>query len=280
MARENVPTSWLELSSQLKIPAPALSNIARSLIVQQGSEPPRRLPPPHMMGAKFITSLTEVIKKTSITRKVTFDQNFGRIEQDKLIRECLDKHQKLLGNNLIEIVADELSLPIEMVQKCLERRYNALKIERRIREQESEFERGEISKRRAKEQAAIERADLSGPPKQAPPRPERPRPRVAALPAPSSAPETTPSPAGPPAAVDSELDGLLQAAWIAERAGIPNARRDAVIVLTKRFPTITAKDAELAIDAAYDQRSATGKAKMERRALRLMNEQRLDKRPT
>ncbi len=237
-----------------------------------------------MMGAKFITSLTEVIKKTSITRKVTFDHNFGRVEQDKLIRECLDKHQKLLGNNLIEIVADELSLPIEMVQKCLERRYKALQIERKIREQESEHERGEISKRHAKERAAIERADLSSPPKQATPRPERPRPGVAALPVASGALASPPPverpPAVPPAHTDTELDGLLQAAWIADRAGIPHARRDAVAVLVKRFPTITAADAELAIDAAYSERSATGKAKMERRALRLMNEQRLKKKPT
>lgn len=280
---EELPSSWAALGQKLGVPQPIVSAAARQLLSLRSEGPlPTKIPSPMALGSGFVAELTQVITRTTVSRKMIvgpagsiIDRHGQAVAEDRIIRACLDKHQKLLGDNLVELVADELSMPIEKVQKSLERRYKALQIERKIRQQEEEYERNELGKKYAKERGRIEAADLSVAPKSLAKAPEAPRSRASAPPTPSARPDAVPA-----AHVDTELDGLLQAAWIADRAGIPHARRDAVAVLVKRFPTCTDADAEAAINASYTERNPTAQAKMERRAARLASEQRLRQKNT
>jgi len=274
--KEKIPASWLALSEKLGIPQPTLSQVARSLLASKsgGAPLPSKIPSPMILGAGFVAELTEIVVSKTVTRRITIgEKNSARhveVDLDKAIREALDEHGKLLGDNLIEFVADELNVSIERVQKCLVARHKALCIEREIKRKEDEHRRAEIQRERARTESRIETTLAL--------REDRPKP-IKQKPAPEPVPEAPTRPAAMPEEhVDVELDGFLQACWIAEKAGIPNAHRDAVAALLLRFPNITEHDADKAIETAYNARSIAGKRRMERRAYRLQMEKSLPNR--
>lgn len=282
-ATAEIPATWSELGHNLGVSQPIVSMTARNMLAARTTGPmPTKVPPPRTLGAEFVAELTETITRTRkiVVRGQQAPQKLRTAEIDRLVREKLDEFQDLLGDNLLEKVADELGLELTAVRKVFEDRFKALEAERKIKQKMLAWQQADaLAQRAATVSAAVAKAEG-----QETARTESvskvvrgPRGAGSATPkTPPAARSMTPSSASEPPAPTpeppNELETFLRASWIAVRAGLPKAQESAVTALRTRFPKLSAPDALEAIAAAYSARTTKQKADMERRAQALARE--------
>ena len=276
---EEPPATWLALSQRLGVPSPTLSLIARNLLAAQSDRPlPGQIPPPPMMEVAFVNQVINVAIKTlghRTTGKAKEEAKASSITRDRLIRAALDAHQDMIGNNLYELVADELDVDILLVEKVAKDRYKALCTERKILAEERAYAREQAALQQAK---ASHRSAVADNSREAALGAHRQRPLPDAykpgVPTPPAAPPEPRTPLGRPACFPQPgenvpLDEALRAAWIQGTAGMANERLAAEMELVKQYPPATIVDAYDAIELAYSSRPDKQKREMERKAAKL-----------
>jgi len=183
----------------------------------------------------------------------------------KRIRECLDKHQRLLGENLCETVADELDVPLSDVRSVMKESWEALKMERKIRAEMQAEEAAEQARKDRIESIRAQQSQLAQMPAKL-----KPTPVPSRAPAPLEIPEEHPRrPAAfPEKGTNIALDETLRAAWIARAAGL-DVLKQTLVALTDDVPGLTEADVEAGIEAAYWERPEAARKAMEKRAERM-----------
>ena len=257
--------SWSALAAELKIPQHLVSRTVRTLLAVQGGELPNISPSPKIAGRAFVDQVISILSKTRQHPHLPEKQSvaLNKAKAQKAIRACIDKHQRLLGDNLCETVADELDVSLEDVRKVMKESWEALKLERKIKAEMIADDMAERSRHIAATEAAQERAERAQPPL---PVMKRPAPHEA-----ESLPLTTEPRAVRPKSFPCRgenitIDEILRAAWIANRAGVEDTYARTAAALEDLISVPCEVDIIAAIEASYGEQSELSRKKMERRA--------------